>query len=466
MVAVLGHVDHGKTTLLDAVRKTNVVAKEHGGITQHIGAYQIEHKGEKITFIDTPGHAAFVKMRSHGASVTDLIVLVVAADDGVKPQTKESLAHIKQAKVPFLVAINKIDLPQASVKMVKSQLAENNVLVEGYGGDIVCVEVSAKQKKGLDDLLEMILLLAKMENLQANPKGALEGVIIDSKLDSKRGPIATVLIKNGTLTIGDQIFAQDIEGKVKAMRDENANQVKKAGPSKPVEVLGFKKTPPMGAKVKGKLTLKKEKPISSASKEKPSEEAEKGKIKIILKADTNGTLEAVKANLPTEVEVVFSSLGQVSESDVLLAQSVKAQILAFNVKTPSLVKKLSETEKVDIKTYNIIYELLEDMEKRVLKVLEPTIDEEVLGEAEIIAQFNIKGKNIAGCRIKKGKIHKSNPIHLKRKDKIIADAKITSFQKEREEVEEVKAGNEVGMVFSPDLDFKIGDAIISYKIQK
>lgn len=463
IVAILGHVDHGKTTLLDAIRKTNVVAKEHGGITQHIGAYQIEYRGEKITFIDTPGHAAFVKMRSHGALVTDLVVLVIAADDGVKPQTKESLAHIKQAKVPFLVAINKIDLPQASPDKVKSQLAENNVLVEGYGGDIVCVEVSAKQKKGLDNLLEMILLLGKMQNLKANPKGPLEGVVIDSCLDSKRGPIATVLVKNGTLKTGELIFAEDIEGKVKLMMDENGNKVVKAEPSRPVEVLGFKKVPPIGAKVKREISLKKTtRPLSP--KITPREDSEEeSKIKIILKADTVGTLEAIQTNLPEEVEIILSGVGQVNESDVLLAQSIGAQILAFNVKIPSLVKKLAETEKVNIKSYNIIYELLEDIEKKVLKILEPTIDEQVLGEAEIITEFNIKGKHIAGCKIKKGKIHKNNPIHLKREGKIIADAKITSFQKEKQDIEEAKAGSEVGIVFAPDLDFKIGDVIISYK---
>lgn len=476
VVAVLGHVDHGKTTLLDAIRQTNIVSKEHGGITQHIGAYQVEYQKESITFIDTPGHAAFVKMRSRGASVTDLVVLVIAADDGVKPQTKESLAHIKQAKVHFLVVINKIDLAGASVDKVKAQLAENEVLVEGYGGDIVCLEVSAKQKKGLDELLEMILLIAKMENLKANPKANLKAVVIESSLDSKKGPLATVLVQNGTLKLGDQLMTEDIEGKVKAMLDANGKKLEKALPSTPVEVLGFKKAPPVGAKVEilmGSKEKKEEKEMKEIKEKKvvkdkktitkDEEKEDDNKIRVILKADTIGTLEAIEANLPEEVEVILAGVGQITDSDVLLALSTKASVLAFNVKTPGLVKKLAETEKVDIKTYNIIYQLLEDIEKKVLKILEPTIDEETLGEAEIIAEFNIKGKHIAGCKIKKGKFSKNNPVHLKRKDKIIADAKITSFQKEREEVNEAKAGDEVGLVLSPDLDFKIDDGIISYK---
>lgn len=462
IVAILGHVDHGKTTLLSAIRETDLTAKEYGGITQHIGAYQVEYKGEKITFIDTPGHAAFAKMRSYGAAVTDLVVLVVAADDGVKPQTKESLSHIKQAKVPFLVAINKIDLPQASVNMVKAQLAENGVLVEGYGGDIVCVEVSAKQKKGLDDLLEMILLITKMGDLKANPNGSLKGVVIDSKLDSKKGPVATLLIKNGTLKIGDQIFAEDVGGKTKSIMDENGKRLTKTELSKPIEVLGFKKVPPVGAKVQEKVGFKK-KQKSPPVLQKETAEEEKLTIKIILKADTLATLEAIESSLPQEVKVILSEVGQVTESDVLLAQSTGAKIIAFNIKTPSRVEKLAKAEKVNIVTYNIIYRLLEDIEKKVLKILEPTIDEEILGEAKIIAEFNIKTKHIAGCKITKGLINKINPLHLKREDKIIADAKITSFQKERQEIEEAKAGNEAGIVFSPDIDFKIGDVIISYK---
>jgi translation initiation factor IF-2 len=461
VVAILGHVDHGKTTLLDAIRSSNVAAKEHGGITQHIGAYQIDYKGEKITFIDTPGHAAFAKMRSHGVSVTDLVILVVAADDGVQPQTKESIAHINQAKIPFLVAINKIDVSGVSVDMVKAQLAENSVFVEGYGGDVVCVEISAKQKKGIDNLLEMIVLMAKMEELKADSKGELKGVVIDSRLDSRKGPVATVLVKEGTLKTGDEVFSGKVGGKVKLMLDEYEKRVVEAPPSRPVEVLGFKKVPAIGSLVFRGIAsetaeaLVKSTPASIATR-----------VKIILKADTQGMLEAIKTNIPSEIEVILGAVGQVSESDVLLARSVGAGIIAFNVKIPALVAKLAQTEKVVIKTYNIIYELLQDLEKKILKILEPTIDEETLGEAEVIAEFKIKGKHVAGCRVKKGKIYKIRLIHLQRKGKIIADARIISFQKERQEVTEAKVGNEIGIVLSPDVDFKIGDVIISYKKQQ
>jgi len=463
IVAVLGHVDHGKTTLLDVLRQTNIAAKEHGGITQNIGAYQLNYKGEKITFIDTPGHAAFVKMRSCGIAATDLVVLVVAADDGVQPQTKECLAHIKQTNTPFLVAINKIDLPQASPEMVKAQLAENGVLVEGYGGDVVVVNISAKEKKGLDELLEMILLLGKIHNIQADPKGLLAGIVIDAKLDFQKGPLATVLVKNGTLSLGDHVFTNNVEGKVKAMIDEQGKYHQKASPGMPIVVLGFKSVPAIGALVTTTASsLLKEPMIKNVLASK----TEKGKVKLILKADTDGTLEAIKSSLGQEVDMIFSDVGQVSESDILLSQSTGAQIIAFNVKIPALVAKLAEVEGITIKTYNIIYELLDDIEKKVLKILEPTIDEEVLGEAAIIAEFTMKGKHIAGCKIKSGKINKTNKIHLQRDGKIIKDAQITSFQKERQEIKEAKVGSEIGLVFRPNIDFKIGDAIISYSQKK
>lgn len=467
VVAILGHVDHGKTSLLSVIKDIDLTTKEHGGITQHITAYQINFKGEKITFIDTPGHAAFIKMRSHGASVTDLAVLVIAADDGIKPQTKESLSHIRQAKIPFLVAINKIDLVNASVDKVKAQLAENNVLVEGYGGNIVCVEVSAKQKKGLENLLEMILLLAKMEDLKTDVKKLLEAVVIDSRLDSKKGPVATILVKNGILKIGDKVFAKDTEVRIKAMFDDKGKAVVAAGISQPVEVLGFKKVPLVGVKLAALKTLKQASVGLQASgkkkiKTKTEDEKKEEKVKIILKTDTEGTLQAVESNLSEEVEIILRGVGQVNESDVLLALSTKAYIIAFNVKTPAAVKKLAEIEKVKIKTYNVIYKLLEDIEKRVLKILEPTIDETVLGEAKIIAEFKIKKNHIAGCKINKGKISKKDLIHLKRENEIIKDARIISLQKEKKEVSDAKAGEEIGITFSPDLDFKIGDDIISY----
>jgi len=464
IVALMGHVDHGKTTLLRALRKEEKGGLEAGGITQKISLYQLTYKNKKITFIDTPGHAAFSQMRSRGAQVTDLAVLVIAADDGVKPQTKESLKYIHQAKLPFLVAINKIDHPNASVKKVKNQLAEAEVLVEDYGGKIVCVEISAKQKKGLDELQEMILLLAEMEELQADRKSPLQAVVVDSKLDPRKGPTAVLLIKNGCLRIGDQLFAEETSGRVKAIINQENKRIPLAEPAQPIEVLGFKKVPPVGVEVSNQEIIRKRKPAVKTKPAGAKAEPEKtGKIKIILKADSLGSLEALRANLAEEIELIAAEAGRVNESDILLAESTGAQLITFSLQTPKSVQKLAQMKKINIKSYNIIYKLLEDLEKKILKMLEPTIDEEILGQAEIIAEFNIKGSHIAGCKVKKGRLEKKDLLHLQRKDKIIADARIQSLEKEREEVKKAKAGTEVGIVFTRDLDFKIGDDIIAYK---
>jgi len=485
VVAVLGHVDHGKTTLLDKIRKTDVVSDEAAGITQHIGAYQVKIKkaasrqppaASQITFIDTPGHEAFSKMRSRGARVADMAILVVAANDGVKPQTKEAISHIKQAKIPFLAAINKMDLQAASVEMVKGQLAENEVLVEGYGGDIVCVEISAKTGKGIPQLLEMLLLLAEMQELKIEKKAAFKGVIIESLLDKCKGPLATLIVKKGVLRLGDRVIAEKTKGKVKAMFDDKGKRVKKAGPSEPVQVLGFKGVPPVGSIVQkvgkiGKEQVSKVSPNQSkhGSRQTPvskESEEETKQIKLILKADVAGTLEAIKTNFTEEICLISEGVGAITESDVLLAQSTGAIIIGFSVPVPQNVKKLAEMEKVKIKTYDVIYHLLEDLQGQILKMLEPTIDEEALGKAEVIAEFDIKGNHIAGCKVKEGAFFKKHPIHIMRGEKKLADAKISQMQKEREDVEEVKKGNEVGLVFKPDVDFKLGDVIISYKITK
>lgn len=465
VVAILGHVDHGKTTLLDKIRKTNVVAEEAGGITQHTGAYQVIYKGKTITFIDTPGHAAFVKMRARGASVTDLVVLVVAADEGVKPQTKESLKHIKAAKIPYLVAINKIDLSNISVDKVKKDLAENKILVEGYGGDVVAAPVSAKTGKGLDELLEMILLLAEMADLRADPNGSLEAVVIESKLDRARGPVATLLVKNGTLRLREKIIVENVLAKVKAMFDENGKLVKEAGPSKPVEVLGFKDLPPIGGVVKrtnGKLgTLKTQKEKKKVIE--TTEGTEGKKLKIILKADVAGTLEAILASFPEDIGVIYSGVGDITESDVLLASTTRSLLLGFNVHAPSQIKKLAQTEKVKIKLYSIIYELLEDIEKQVLKVLEPTIDEEILGQAEIVAEFEIRKEKIAGCKVKEGRIAKKDKLHLKRGKEIVDNCRIKSMKRGRENIEIAKKDEEFGVILTPSLDFKLGDMLVSFR---
>jgi len=462
IVVVLGHVDHGKTTLISKIYEKDLTRKEFGGISQHIGAYQISYQGKKITFIDTPGHVAFSKMRSRGAKVADLAVLVVAADEGVKPQTLESLKHIQEAKIPFLVAMNKIDLPNVNLDWVKKNLAENGILVEGYGGDIVAVPISAKTGKGIDDLLEMILLLGEMAGLKANPKGKLEAVIIESKLDPRKGPLATILVRNGSLKVGDEVVVEDFGGKIKAMVNDKGENLKIAGPGQAVEVLGFNQAPPVGAKVEigsssqptslpQKMEVKKE--ISPPQKQ----------LKIILKADTQGTLEAILGSLSDEVKVVFSGVGNINESDIFLAKTTGAEVIGFNLKIPGAVQKLGESEGVRLKTYKIIYELLEDIEKKVLKILEPTIDEEIFGQAEIVAEFMVKKQRVAGCRVKEGEISKQHPLHLKRGEKIIGDCQIISMKTGKQDIEKAIKGEEFGVILSGQVDFKVGDMLISFK---
>lgn len=466
VVTVMGHIDHGKTTLLSKIREQDLTRKEFGGITQHIGAYQVKRKTKNkklksITFIDTPGHTAFSKMRARGAKVTDLVVLVIAANDGVMPQTKESLEHIRKAKVPFLVAINKMDLPQANPKMIKEQLQKEGVLVEGFGGDVVCIAVSAKTGKGIDDLLEMILLLAEMKELKADSSGPLEAVIIESSLDNRCGPLATVLIKNGTLKIGEEIRAEDFVGKVKAMFDENGQRVEMAGPSQAVEVLGFKAVPKIGSKV---VRADRGAVITEGTEVRrkliDTTEGTEKKLKIILKSDVQGTLEAIVGSLAKEVEVISQGVGDINESDVLLAATTGAEIICFNVKIPSLVAKLAKTEKVKIQSFNVIYELLEAIQKQIKK---PEMVREVLGEAEIIAEFKIGDERIAGCRVKKGKITKSDTLFLKRNEEVLGEVKIKSMKHQKEDINEAKVGTEFGVVFIPLLDFKIGDDIIAHK---
>ncbi|MCJ7792829.1 MAG: GTP-binding protein [Candidatus Marinimicrobia bacterium] len=356
VVAVLGHVDHGKTSLLDKIRQTNVVAKEFGGITQHIGAYQIKNKNQTITFIDTPGHAAFSAMRSRGAKVADLAILVVAADEGVKPQTLESLKYIEKAKIPYLVAINKIDLPHPDLKQVEADLAKNGIVVESQGGKIVSLPVSAKIGKGLDELLEMILLMAAMEEFKGDGKAELEAVVIESKLDKRRGFLATVLVRNGCLKIGDQVEAGGAGAKIKAMFDEKGQPVKEAGPSQPVEVLGFKKIPEVGSQVRS--TEEVVVPEEEHRTEVKKEALEENKLRLIVKADVQGTLEAILTGLSQEVAIIGSGVGEINESDILLAAATQAEIVSFNVKTAVRVKKLAEMEKVKISHFQIITNFL------------------------------------------------------------------------------------------------------------
>ncbi len=462
IVAVLGHVDHGKTSLLSKIKEIDLTRKEHGGITQHIGAYQVNYRDKLITFIDTPGHATFSQMRSRGAKVADLVVLVVAVDEGFKPQTRESLQHIQAAKVPYLVALNKIDLPSVDIKRTKENLAKNGILLEGHGGEVVAVPVSAKTGQGLKDLLEMILLLAEMTDIKGDPQGKLEAVVIESKLDRARGTLATILVRSGSLNVGDEIRVEEVGAKIKAMMDEKGKRVKTAGPSKPVEILGFSEAPLIGGKVeKGEPLMKVEK--LRKSKAKISAEAEEKELKIILKTDVAGTLEAVTASLPENVAIIAAGVGDVTESEILLASATGATVIGFGVKIPGGVKKLAQTEGVAVETYQIIYELLEAIEERALKAMAPMIDEEVLGRAEIIAEFGYQKQRVAGCRIYEGQFNKKDKLHLQRGEKVMGDCQVKSMKQAKENVSRAEKGEELGLILIPSLDFKIGDVLVSYR---
>lgn len=464
VVTIMGHVDHGKTSLLDFIRQSKLTAKEAGEITQAIGAYQIEFNQQKITFIDTPGHAAFTQMRARGATAADIVVLVVAATDGVMPQTKESLKIIKEAGVPFLVAINKIDLPEAVPEKVKAQLTENEVFVEGYGGDIVAVTISAKTGQGIDHLLEMIQLTADITDLKADPEERLLAVIIESKADKLCGPVAALIVQNGQLNKGDQIRAGEVEGKVKMLKDEFGKPVEKALPGDPVLVLGFESLPVVGSVVVPAGEQRKTAFVAALSTKKAplTADEEQKKIKITLKADVCGSLEAIMGCLPGEVQVLDKGVGEITESDVLLAKTLGATIYAFNLAVSSTVQKLAEMEKVKIREFKIIYDLFKNLEERVFKMLEPTSDRKIFGKAEILAVFVIKGEKVAGAKVLEGKINKSYPVALQKGDKIIGEARIVSLKQGKQDVSEAIQGSEFGAVFSGKIDFAVGDVISSY----
>lgn len=460
IVAVLGHVDHGKTSLLDRIRNTNVVSREAGGITQSIGAWQAEAKeGKKITFIDTPGHQAFQAMRSRGASVADIAILVVAADDGIMPQTKESIRYIDEAQTPFLVAITKVDLPTAQPERVKNQLLSEGVLLEGYGGDVVAVEVSSKTGQGIDDLLEMILLLAEVNEIKADPNGEFEAVVIESKLDRRKGVVAHIVVHNGTLKIGDMVSADGTYGKVRGLFDENWKPLKEVLPGMPAEILGFSQIPVVGSVVTLGAGEKKE----AAQKSQISRQARKEDIlSVIVKADTFGSLEAIEAQLKDRVEIIFSDVGDISESDVLNADSVKAIIVGFNVKASKEVERQAEENDVKIHIYKIIYQMLADIEKWA-KEMEEFKREKILGRAQILAAFPHGKEKIAGCRMLEGRITGSDRLRLVRGKDVIGEMRPTSIRKNKEKVEKVGNGEEFGVVLVPQFDFKPGDVIESWQ---
>lgn len=479
IVTIMGHVDHGKTTLLDALRESKVVEGEAGGITQHIGAYQIKHQDQNITFIDTPGHAAFSQMRARGSKITDIIVLVVAANDGVKPQTIESIRHIKAADVPVIVAINKTDLPGSSPDMVKAQLTEHEIFCEGYGGQVPAVNISAIKRENLDELLETITLVADLNELTADPNSDLKAVIIETHQDKSRGHLATVIIQDGALNVSDTVYFNKESVKVRALTDEAGQPISQAVPGQPVVVMGFKSAPKVG----GVLTKTPQDPPQATqalpdSSEVQDEDADTEvsdpesespitqTLNLVLKADTQGSLEAIQNNLTEEVNILKIGSGRISTSDVMLANSTDSLIIGFNTSPTTAAKKLALVEKVPIRTYTIIYELLEYLEKRVLKLIEPTIDEEELGLAKVLQIFNIRGETIAGCKVTSGEITKQHLVRVTRGEETIVDTKIKSLKREKEDVDSVKKGNECGIVFAKSVDIKEGDVIKSYRIKE
>lgn len=465
IVALMGHIDHGKTSLLDKIRSTNLWKREAGGITQHISSYQAQFTQKDgqiklITFIDTPGHAAFINMRACGAQATDIVVLVVSAVEGIMPQTKECLEHIKKCELPFMVAMNKMDLENAAPDKVKGQLVELGFTPEEYGGQTAVIPVSAKTGQGINDLLEMILLNAEILELTADSNGDFKASVLESRLDKNRGPVASLIVSNGTLKIGDIIYSEDILCKVKALIDCNGQSLKEAGPSTPVEVLGFEKVPSVSSLVS---SIKTESTTNNQPKVLLESTEENPKLKVILKADVNGTLEALKNSFSDDVVVVSSGIGAITDNDVFMAEAAKAQIFAFNVSTPKHITQIAASAKVRIFESKIIYEIIEDIQNQVLHLIEPTIDETVLGEGHIKAEFKIEKIRIAGVQCTKGEISKGDLIHLKRDGKIIKDAKVEGIHQGKDIVEKLKSGSDCGMTFKPYIDFKVGDDIIAYK---
>ncbi len=463
IVTVMGHVDHGKTTLLDAIRKTNVVAREHGGITQHIGAYQIIFQGNPITFIDTPGHAAFEAMRSRGAEVADIVILTVAANDGVKPQTVEAIKHIKKADKPIIVAITKVDLPDVNSEKVKKELQSQDILVESYGGDVPVVEVAAPKGQGIQELLELVELVWQISpepSLVAEP---LEAVVIESNMDKNRGPVVNAIVKKGSLKLGQKIQVDTETINVKALTDENLTQLKEALPSKPVAILGFKKVLDVGSVISDVTTTKIQKDQTQASMEEiiaRSQEA-KDKFKVIIKADVLGSLEAVLANIPEKIFIVSSGVGDVQPTDINLAKVASAPILAFNVNVANPIKSQADREKVIIREYKVIYELISDMGDIADSFEAAKFEQKIRGSAKIVAVFEIEGKKIAGSQVTKGKIKIGDTILLKTQRGEEKETKVVSIKKFKKDVESAAAGQECGIAFSANVDFDAGDIIES-----
>jgi translation initiation factor IF-2 len=491
VVTILGHVDHGKTSLLDAIRHANVAEGEAGGITQHIGAYQVEHKGRPITFLDTPGHAAFTAMRARGAQGADIVVLVVAADDGVMPQTKEAIAHARAARVPILVALNKIDKANANVDMVKRQLGDNGLVPDEWGGQTIVVPVSAKQKQGIEDLLEAILLVADNTDIRANPKGRVIGTVIEAELDKSKGVVATLLVQNGTLNTGDLVLAGDAYGRLRALFDFHTRKVQKVGPSAPVSVLGLNEIPAAGDLFRVVDTEKEARQIVLERKEAAQKQAavpkkatleelfasyqagEVKELRLILKADVQGSLEPIVNSLndlskgDISVNILYAETGNISENDVMLASASQAIIVGFSVQAEVGARRLADAEGVSIRLYDIIYRLTEDVEKALKGMLAPEFIEKVVGKAEILQVFNIsKVGRIAGCRVREGEIRRNGKARVYRGKDIVYEGEIGSLKHEKENEHEIRQGFECGIGLKNFNEFQVGDMIVCFVMEK
>jgi len=491
VVTILGHVDHGKTSLLDAIRQAHVAEGEVGGITQHIGAYQIEHQGHKMTFLDTPGHAAFTAIRSRGARVTDIAILVVAADDGLMPQTVEAIDHAKAAKVPVIVAINKMDLPGADPERVKRQLSEQNLLVEDWGGDIISVGVSARTGDGLDELLENIQVLSEISELKASPDKPAAGVIIETKLDRRRGPTTTLLVQGGTLRVGDQVVAGSVWGRVRAISNELGEAVKELGPSQPGEVLGFSTLPEAGDLFAVVATEREARTIATERERQNSAQQAQGRaltleevvkqididdvkeLNLVLKSDVQGSAEAVRQSLEqltddeAKVRILHAGVGAINETDVLLASASSAIIIGFNVGDEPGVDRVAERMGVELRHYNIIYRLIEDVELALHGILEPTYNDVVLGRAEVREIFPARrGVQIAGCRVMDGRITRGASVRVMRGTEQLGESTITSLRHFREEVNDANAGTECGIQLQGFNEYETGDIIEAHRQER
>lgn len=493
VVTVMGHVDHGKTSLLDAIRLTNVAEGEAGGITQHIGASQVEINGRKIVFIDTPGHEAFTRMRARGARVTDVVVLVVAADDGVKPQTLEAIDHARAAGVPIVVAINKVDKPEAQPERVKRQLADLGLVPEEWGGDTVMVEVSAKLKKNLDRLLEMILLVGDLRELKANPNAPATGTVLESRIDKGRGPVATVLVQNGTLRVGDAFLCGAVYGKVRAMLDDRGHSLKEAGPSTPVEVLGLQGLPEAGDQfqvadeararqiVEYRQAKRREASLARTAGPRITldqlhEQLKAGEVKelpLVVKADVQGSVEVLSELLPrlstdqVKIKIVHAGVGAVAETDVLLASASNAIIIAFNVRPDRKAAELAQRENVDIRTHTVIYEVADEIKNAIAGLLEPVLRETYLGRAEVRETFRIKGVGtVAGCYVQDGVVRRDAEVRLLRDGAVVYTGRPGSLKRFKDDVNEVRAGYECGIAIANFNDVKVGDILEFFRVEK